>query len=230
MRNEFSRVFFLIKTLFIVYCASLIFCTSAWANTPNACNPPCTSFGYDPRLSEWLVEYLNTITDNTPLEEVIDAILAYRTALQEQGCFMPAISDLMSYFQQSLESKGISIPEEEIEFLRDAFIKRENRLSLNYDPYHIYAKHDKHHKKKDKKKKNDHWEFSFTKKSIFGLVKFIGGTLTCLIPNPAAAAVGAGLIINGIEDIINDSRDRSTDQSAEENKRLQKALEAVGCP
>lgn len=232
MRHKLCKPAFYFKTVFYLYIVGV----TALSSIPLSAKQPDQPLAiyipktYDPRLTEWLMDYLQKVNDDTPLEEVIDAILDYRAALMLQGYAMPQISDLMPYFQANLKERGIDLPDEQYEFLRQEFAKREKRVSQREDDNGMdRCRHHHRHRDEKKEKKKEKWEFSFTRKSVFGLIKFCGGALTFIVPHPAAQGVGIVLMGDGVKDIIDECCEGKRDP-AEENKKNQRALEAGGCP
>lgn len=232
MRHKLCKSTFYSKAILCLYCLASTFVACRLVDAQQTDKPLALYIpaSYDPRLSQWLTDYLQTVNEETSLEEVIDAILEYRAALMLQGYIMPQVSDLMPYFQANLKERGIELPDEQFEFLRGEFVKRERRSSKQVeDTGADFCRHHRRNQGEKKEKKKEKWEFSFTRKSIFGLIKFCGGAITFIIPHPAAQGVGIVLMGDGIKDILDEACEGRRDP-ADENKKTQKALEAGGAP
>lgn len=226
MRFNFSFSLFYRKIILLLLVSVSFLTNPSCHSSERAELPEFIYASYDPRLAEWLVDYLSTLTDDTSIDDAVYAILEYRQALISQGYTIPPVSQLMPYFREILKMRGIHVEEDMFQFLQWKFVECETELGYEKPTILTQCKHHKKDKKKHKKEKE--WNFSFTKKSVFGLIKVIGGTLTMLVPG--CQQVGVVLVSNGFEDLINDCRDSIIDEKEKEKQRLDRALEAAGCP
>jgi len=140
-----------------------------------------------------------------------------RESLISKGYSCPLLTEMCLRLRDYLLEKGIEFDDEEIQDLYDEIEKRESLI--NAASFKFWEGNDcqskiqlvKHKHKDDKK------HYKMKSKGIFGFVKCLAGGLICIIPIPAAQAIGAGLVLNGINDIIDDAR-----ETGDENERLQR--------
>jgi hypothetical protein len=92
--------------------------------------PLLSGSSYDPKLGDWILDYLETIPYEMPLESVLDGILTRRASLMILGYSMPPVSELMPYLKASLSTRGIELTDEHYELLKEAFQLREKKASL----------------------------------------------------------------------------------------------------
>lgn len=170
---------------------------------------------------EWVSRYLNSVDEDTDVEEVVDFLINLRESLVHKGYQCPTLTEMADGIRRYLIEKQIPFDEEEIQEIYEEIAKRESQIHpASFRLHDGYSKGFKvelckhKHKHKDKKDKK---EFKMKSKGIFGFVKCIAGGLICIIPVPAVQAVGAGLVLNGINDIMDDAR-----ETGDENERLQK--------
>lgn len=183
-------------------------------------------------FQEWIVRYLHTIDENTDFDEVMDALMSYKLGLQAKGYKIPPLHVMIHHVEQMLRQKGVEIDREMFDFLEEEFYEREEEqphivLSNYHDrqKLHIQLIKKSSSSKRDKKKKEE-WDFRFTKKGIFGLIKCIGGALCTLVPGPVTQGVGIALIADGVKDILDDHRDaKSAEEVAEERARIDRSIQ-----
>lgn len=164
---------------------------------------------------EWVHRYFNSIDENTDVEEVIDFLISLRESLVSKGYTCPSLAEMCLRMRDYLMEKGIQYNDEEFDELYAEILMRQSQIfvnsqglpiSQNWSPKFKLAKH------KDKKDKNT---FKMKSKGVFGFLKCVAGGLICIIPVPVVQAVGGGLILNGINDIIDNAR-----EEGDENERL----------
>ena len=168
---------------------------------------------------EWINRYFNSIDEETDVEEVVDFLISTRESLVAKGYACPSLSELCMRVRSALIERGIEMDDEVVQEIYEEIGRRENQIGpffqqsyLKIDnKYKIELIKHKHKNKKDKK------ELKMKSKGVFGFLKCLAGGLICIIPVPAVQAVGAGLILNGINDIVDDAR-----ETGDENERLQK--------
>src|SRR5690242_13140512 len=106
--------------------------------------------------------------------------MSYKLGLQAKGYRVPPLYVMLHHVEQMLIEKGVPIDREMFDFLEDEFYDREEeQFQINpschadRDKPRIQLIKKSSSSKKDKKEK---WDFKFTKKGIFGLIKCVGGT------------------------------------------------------
>lgn len=194
-----------------------------------SCMNPLYSFEYADGLgsvpthyeSEWFLRYFNSIDENTEIGEVIDFMVSFKASLEAKGCDCPSLVDILFNTKAYVESQGIEVDEEAFEEIHNEIIRREipssgktftNLVLKNQRPHiELVKKHKHKHKDKDKK------EVKMKSKGVFGFLKCIAGALIFIVPIPGAQAVGSGLVLLGINDMVD-----SAHEQGEENERLQR--------
>ncbi len=136
---------------------------------------------------------------------------------------MPTLTDLCINVRNYLLQNGVDLDEEDFEEIFFEIQKRENYLFENANSFHALNNTNPYkviQTKKHKRKEHKNGEIKVKSKTTFGLLKCIAGGLICIIPIPAVQAVGAGLILNGINDCIDSAREQG-----DENEQIQKMEE-----
>lgn len=164
---------------------------------------------------EWVAKYLNSLTDGITIEEMVDFLVTLKTSLENQGYEVPKLTEMCLRLKDYLSNQDIELDDLEFNNLFNAILMRENSNpyvhavldSNNFDTFNF------NYIKKNKSKNSS----KLSSKMTFGLIKCLGGGLLCIIPLPATQAIGAGLILNGINDCVDDARDQG-----DANDRMQK--------
>lgn len=164
---------------------------------------------------EWVSRYLNSLDENATIEEMVDFLFVLSANLKTKGYDMPSLAELSVNIRNYLQNENIPIDDEDFNLLLNEIKYREQSESCLINLIDSYnASNFCFHKIKKSKSKESS---KVSSKMTFGIVKCLGGSLLCLIPFPAAQAVGAGLVLNGINDCIDDARDQG-----DCNERMQK--------
>jgi hypothetical protein len=174
---------------------------------------------------EWVMRYFNSLSDDTPIEEVIDFLLGLRAALQAKGYQVPPLSEMCLKMREYLIENGIELDDEVIEEIYNEILKREATLVSSAFFSHtvnsssqckvIEAKKEGK-KKKDKNKKP---ELQISARTAKGFVKALGGGLLCIIPHPVAYGLGILLVNSGIKEMIEGAGDPPSGESGEDRMK-----------
>lgn len=184
-----------------VICFSSMNCTA---------NPySCTQKAYDFHFAgTCLMDHLEAIDDAETIDEVLIILMTLRQDMMAFGCFLLPVSDLMRSFRNELRGFDIEICESDLNLL----IQKCEEIEKDRSGYKIEnAKHHKHHKKKKKMK--------MSSKMTFGFLKFIAGSICCIIPIPAIQGVGIFLAGSGINDMIEEAQKEGDQKEKEEELR-----------
>ncbi len=155
---------------------------------------------------QWVARYLDSIDKETSIEEVVDFLFSVRNLLINEGFSVPLFSEIFLSSLEDLKSHNIEIQEDSIfiESLYDEIISREQEMNSLISfrslkdvqkPKIILAK---------KKKKND---MKISNGFAKGFCKALGGALLCIILHPVSYAVGGGLLVSGISDMVQHADD-----------------------
>lgn len=184
---------------------------------------PLQSFEYSEGLTstpkhfeqEWVNRYFNSIDAETDVEEVVDFLISLRESLVSKGYSCPSLAEICLRMRDYLIEKGIQFDDEEIEEIYEEILRRQDQIF----PTSFQISIDKAQSTKVEfvkhKHKKDRNGVKMKSKGVFGFLKCIAGGLICIIPVPAVQAIGAGLVLNGINDIIDNAR-----EEGDENERL----------
>lgn len=177
---------------------------------------------------QWVQRYFDSVNETTDYREMIDFIVSLKTRLISQGYEIPPITELIDFWRDGLQERGIFIDPGDLEILSQEFTSREGILVASYLAEGAATRADfsvipvKKHK--DKK------EIKMSPKMICGFLKFIAGGLCCIIPIPIVQGAGAALAVNGINDMINAVREEEDKHTLErkiaENPYLEAHLNA----
>lgn len=178
---------------------------------------------------EWFERYFDSIDEDTELGEMVDFLVSFKSSMEMKGQVCPSLVDLMFQARDFLRSNGVEVDQDEFEMIHQEILSREivtssqtfYRPSLRSERPNIELVK-KHKHKKDKKG----GEVKVKGKTIFGFIKCIAGGLICIIPIPAAQAVGAGLIVNGINDMVDGAREQGDENEQQQRMDEQRRREA----
>jgi hypothetical protein len=172
---------------------------------------------YEPEL---FLMYFNSIDENTEIGEVIDFMISFKASLEAKGCECPSLVDILFQTKEYVEYQGVEVEDEVFEEIYNEINSREihsgrqtfnNILLKNQIPHTEFVK-----KHKNKNKDKDKKEIKMKSKGVFGFLKCVAGALIFIVPIPGAQAVGSGLVLLGINDMVD-----SAHEQGEENERLQ---------
>jgi hypothetical protein len=161
---------------------------------------------------EWVARYLNSLNEDVSVEEAVDFLMSLKKSLKAKGYEVPNLTEMCFRMKNYLTDQNISVDEDDFNQLLDEIHMREGGNPFNFAVLDNYNFSDSYVLKVKSKKAN-----KLSSKMTFGLIKCLGGGLLCIIPFPAVQAVGAGLVLNGINDCIDDARDQG-----DVNERMQK--------
>ena len=169
---------------------------------------------------DWFLRYFDSLDEDVEIGEVVDFLISFKASMEAKGFSCPSLLDILYHTKEYVESQGIEVDSDLFEEIVDEVIKREtpyqpssyqNLIFKDSKPTFELVKKKHHHK--DKKDK----EFKMKSKGIFGFLKCVGGALIFIVPIPGAQAVGSGLVLMGINDMVD-----SALEQGEENERLQR--------
>jgi hypothetical protein len=148
---------------------------------------------------------------------VVDFVLCFKTYLQMQGYDMPILSSFSLEMRSRLDELGIEIEDEAFAEIYDLIVQRETMLQSTCH-YAVDTSSDRHivlAKKKRSKNKGIPISGNFA----IGFCQFLAGALCCVIPTPATIAIGSGLVVAGVHEMVKhagDAPDPDSDLSVEE--------------
>lgn len=182
---------------------------------------------------QWVLSYLETVNENTNLDEVVGFLNSLRDSLVAQGYTVPPLTKVLLGIREDLIKKGTPVDDEKIQPLYEKLAERESMKLAVLDlkapkfiiagigPPHIITEGIyKGTPKKEKSKSSSHVRRSEKKvdsKTAVGLVKILAGSLLCIIPHPATITAGGTLALSGVMDCIDAAREKG-----DENEKVQK--------
>lgn len=162
---------------------------------------------------EYFMEYFHSIDEKSDIDEVIDNLIYMRQSIINQGLDCPTLRELCRRIMEYVYGHRFNVEDSALKEFIERVEMREVELSRAYGrPQIELVKHKSKHKhhKKDK-------ELKMGSKGVFGFVKVLVGALTCLVPVPGAQTVGLGLIVLGVNEMIDDTREKG-DETERQNK------------
>jgi hypothetical protein len=199
--------------LIFIFC----FCFSACFSVSALNRPIVTLVDDDP--TEITLKQAFSIQEEQDMKELVRLIVELRHYLVCRGCYFPRPTAFLEYCRVQAYAEGVEIDDDVFDRLWEEFASYE--VKEDFPAHQIKHKHHKHHKKEK--------EVKISGRMAVGFLKFVGGSLLCLIPVPVIQGAGASLAVIGVNDMLNASRDQSAEKEAEEriesNRRLDAALE-----
>jgi hypothetical protein len=137
--------------------------------------------------SEANVIYTASLMANeTDLKQLAHLVVDVRDLLSAQGHELPILKPFLTHCRALACDYGVFINDDEFDALKREFDNYEQA-----DPFSRNLK------------KVEQDSITLSSKAAIGLLKFMGGSLLCLVPMPIAQGVGASLAILGINDMLN---------------------------
>jgi hypothetical protein len=160
---------------------------------------------------EYFIDYFGSLDENADLDEVIDNLIILRQSMLGQGIDCPSIRELSRDVLKYLFGQNVNVDSDVLREFVEKVEQREIYLITTYRrPQIELVRHHRRHEDKNKK------GVKMGSKGIFGFVKVLAGALTTLLPIPGAQTIGLGLIIYGINEVIDDTREQG-----DANEKLQ---------
>lgn len=183
---------------------------------------------------QWVISYLETVNENTSLDEIVGFLTSLRDSLIGQGYTVPPLTKILMDIRDDLIQKGVQVEDEKIKTLYEKLAEKESTMmaAMNLKapkfimagigPPFIITEGLRFNKKE---KSSSSKETSHTRRSkenvdsktAIGLVKMLAGALLCIIPHPATITAGGSLVLNGIMDCVDAAREKG-----DENEKKQK--------
>jgi hypothetical protein len=188
------------------------FCSISCVMAPLAASPFVCADDDEPIANT--VQLAQEMSEEQDLHELVRLIVQFRNDMVARGCVIPRLTALLEIYRSQLYEYGLNVDDEVFDQLWQEFAKYESGMPV----------HPMKHKHKHKKE-----EVKISGKTAVGFLKFLGGSLLCLVPVPIIQGAGASLAVIGINDMMNAARDekqeRKAEERLEENQRLNRQLE-----
>lgn len=192
-------------------------------NSSDFCYADEYRYGFTPLYT--VMDLAKQIEKETDVEEIIDMIIQLKIDLLRQGYYFPPLTQFLGYCRDVLGQNGIEIEDNVYDHLYEEF--RIYEAHCPQDTFITPIKH-KDKNRKHKKDKDDEKEVKINAKTFLGFVKFVSGSLLCLVPVPIVQGAGASLAVLGINDMIDGSRetsDKVCEERFDDNRRIDAGLE-----
>lgn len=168
--------------------------------------------------SSYIYDMFSKIYFSNDAHEIINLILDIKDEFSTTHCQYPILTDLLALSRDMLCTDGVYLDDETYEALYAELSDVQELHSTG--AILVKHKHKGHHKKK---------EIKINSKTGIGMLKFMAGTLLCVIPIPMIQGAGASLAVLGINDMINGAREQAdgleSEEKLHENQRIQRQLE-----
>lgn len=187
-----------------------------------------SEYGDYGNASGQIEEYFENVDEETDVHEIIHFIVSWRLSLSRQGYQIPSVRDFVFLCQQYLQSHGILLSQEEREYILDSLERAESFQEPEYfsllknssAEFYLIKKHKHLHKHKNKN------ETHLSSKMICGFLKFLAGSLCCIVPVPAIQGAGAALAVQGVSEMVDAAREEGDQKQREEEFERQRYLES----
>jgi hypothetical protein len=186
-------------------------CVISSAISPLQANQTFFASNCDP--STWLQKHAALIEEEGDLSELVLLICMMRNYVVSQGCEIPDLRGFLGDCRTALSNQGFFIDEATFRAL-----EREIRVldeEIRIDPT-------RHRHRKDKKKDK---ELKINSKTAVGFLKFVAGSLLCIVPIPLVQGAGLGLAVLGVSEMADGAREQSDERDKQEqNQRINRQL------
>lgn len=166
----------------------------------------------DNSISEFM-DLKDTMIHETDLMAMIDHLKQLKILCETRNLEFPNLTVFLTAIREHLAQGSLEVDDATFEWLYDEFWAFEDFEGFYWDP--IKSKN-RHKKQKDK-------EIKISTKTALGFLKFMGGSLMCIIPVPLVQGAGAALAVVGISDMVDGCRCESTNNHEDAEERM-KAL------
>lgn len=163
------------------------------------------------------IQGIKLIEQEQDVQSLIYLIVNLKKQLTSQGCYFPPLTEFLQYCRIELGKIDIEIEQSIFDRLYEEFDRIDN--CSDYCEY-LQTKH-KHHKKGRKEK-----EVNINGKTAVGFLKFVGGSLICIIPLPIIQGAGAALAVIGLNDMMDGVREHRECQDAQDRFDANRRIEA----
>ena len=186
-------------------------CLTGFAISPLSASELNLASNCDPE--SWLANQAEMAKECLDVHELVQLIINMRNYVVSQGCEIPLLMPFLDDCRRSLSNQGFFIDDATFDSLKREIqsLERGNRIDL--------IRH--HHPKKKKDKK----ELKVNSKTAVGFLKFVAGSLLCIVPVPLIQGAGIGLAILGVSEMADGAREQSDERDRqEENQRLNRQM------
>lgn len=159
-------------------------------------------------LCHKILDCLNFVDGRFSLEEAVNDLYKARLLLVEQGYNVPLLSEIFEKTFEDTESQGIFLDSNFIEGLYELFLLKESDEIRNAFLYSRSQFQPKIIQVKKNKK-----EIQVPDGVAIGFCKALAGGLLCIIPSGMTQALGTGLVLSGVNDMIQHAKDPINDGS-----------------
>jgi len=173
---------------------------------------------------ESVLDLLNALKEGATVSEVIDCLEGVRNNYIKKGYPCPSLIDMAREMYQYFMSQGVLIEDLQVQALMQEMLRRDQaeKSQINHSSlessYAAHCRHHRHHRHHDDKRKKDKKDdVKLSGKCIFGFIKCLTGGLITILPFPGAQSAGIAIIVLGVNDMIDGSR-----ENGDENERIQK--------
>lgn len=143
------------------------------------------------------------------LEEAVDDLYKARGLLVDQGYNVPLLSVIFEKTFENIENQGIFLDRDFVEDLYELVLLKESEEIMEASFYSTSQFQPKIIQVKKKKKK----ELQVPDGVAIGFCKALAGGLLCIIPSGITQTLGTGLILSGVNDMIQHANDPINDGS-----------------
>lgn len=143
-------------------------------------------------------------------EEAVNDLYKARDLLLDKGYNVPLLSAIFEKTFENIENQGIVLDRDFVEDLYELVLLKENNKIMEASFPSIFQYQPKITQVKKKKNKKD---LEIPDGVAIGFCKALAGGLLCIIPSGMTQTLGTGMILSGINDMIQHTNDPINDGS-----------------
>lgn len=156
---------------------------------------------------EWVEQYLDHLNKSSSPKDWIQFLFKIKKCLYKEGYTSSSLLELAHFYRNELENYGVTISEEDFNVIINLICEKSSNFILSKN----------HHSKKQQE------ETKVPTGLIIGFVKCLAGALLCIVPTVPTQAIGAGLVLSGINECLDEVKkqdeinERSKENSTGDN-------------
>lgn len=139
---------------------------------------------------EWVEQYLHHLNKSSSPKDWIKFLFKIKKCLDKEGYTSSSLLELAHFYRNELENYGVIISEEDFNLIINLLCEKPSNFILSKN----------HHSKKQQE------ETKVPTGLIIGFVKCLAGALLCIVPTVPTQAIGAGLVLSGINECLDEVR------------------------
>lgn len=151
-----------------------------------------------------ILDCLNFVDRDFSIEAAVEDLYQARELIVKMGYAAPSLSAIFEKTFEDIEGQGISLDRSFLEEFYESVLSKENyeTKSASFFSYSQYCP-----KVVQVKRETDKEEFRVPDGVAIGFCKALAGGLMCIIPSGVTQTIGTGLVLSGINDMLEHAND-----------------------